>query len=155
MTPTELKEQIQDLLDKRFIHLGVFPWGALVLFVKKNDGSMMMCIHYRQLNMVTVYNRYPIPYIDDFFYQFQGAQCFLRIDLQSMYHQLRIKNNDIPKIVFRTCFRHYKFLVQSFRLLNALMTFIDMMNRVFSLFIDRPLMTSWCIRRVKRSMRSI
>jgi hypothetical protein len=82
----ELKEQIQDLLDKGFIRPSVSPWGAPVLFVKKKDGSMRMCIDYRQLNKVTVKNRYPLPRIDDLFDQLQGAQCFSKIDLRSGYH---------------------------------------------------------------------
>jgi hypothetical protein len=133
----ELKEQIQDLLDKGFIRPSVSPWGAPVLFVKKKDGSMRMCIDYRQLNKVTVKNRYPLPRIDDLFDQLQGAQCFSKIDLRSGYHQLRIRNEDIPKTAFRTRYGHYEFLVLSFGLTNAPAAFMDMMNRVFRPFIDK------------------
>ena len=94
------------MLDKGFIRPSVSPWEAPVLFVKKKDGSMRMCIDYRQLNRVTVKNRYPLPRIDDLFYQLQGAQCFSKIDLRSGYHQLRIRNEDIPKTTFRTRYGH-------------------------------------------------
>ena len=93
MAPAELKElkdQLEDLLDKGFIRPSVSPWGAPVLFVKKKDGSLRLCIDYRQLNKVTVKNKYPLPRIDDLFDQLQGAQCFSKIDLRSRYHQLRI-----------------------------------------------------------------
>ena len=107
----ELKTQLQDLVDKGFIHPSVSPWGAPVLFVKKKDGTMRLCIDYRQLNKVTIKNRYPLPRIDDLFDQLQGASVFSKIDLRSGYHQLKIKEMDIPKTAFRTRYGHYKFLV--------------------------------------------
>jgi len=82
----ELKEQLEDLLKKGFIRPSVSPWGAPVLFVKKKDGTMRMCIDYRQLNKVTVKNKYPLPRIDDLFDQLQGASVFSKIDLRSGYH---------------------------------------------------------------------
>ncbi|TYJ96450.1 retrotransposon protein, putative, Ty3-gypsy sub-class [Cucumis melo var. makuwa] len=103
MAPAELKElkvQLQELLDKGFIRPSVSPWGAPVLFVKKKDGSMRLCIDYRELNKVTVKNKYPLPRIDDLFDQLQGATVFFKIDLRSGYHQLRIKDSDVPKTVF-------------------------------------------------------
>ncbi|KAL0551810.1 hypothetical protein IC582_010899 [Cucumis melo] len=105
MAPAELKElkiQLQELLDKGFIRPSVSPWGAPVLFVKKKDGSMRLCIDYRELNKVTVKNRYPLPRIDDLFDQLQGATMFSKIDLRSGYHQLRIKDEDVPKTAFRS-----------------------------------------------------
>ena len=93
----ELKEQLQDLLEKGFIRPSVLPWGAPVLFVKKKDGSMRMCIDYRKLNKVTIKNKYPLPRIDDLFDQLQGAKVFSKIDLRSGYHQLRIRASDVPK----------------------------------------------------------
>lgn len=132
----ELKEQLQDLLDKGFIKPSVSPWGAPMLFLKKKDGSMRMCIDYRQLNKVTIKNKYPLPRIDDLFDQLQGAQVFSNIDLRSRYHQLRIRAFDFPKIAFRTQYGHYEFLVMSFGLTNAPTTFMDLMNRVFKPYLD-------------------
>jgi hypothetical protein len=97
----ELKRQQKELLDKGFISPSVSPWGAPVLFVKK-DGTMRLCIDYRQLNRVTMKNKYPLPRIDDLFDQLQGAKVFSKIDLRSRYHQLKIKGDDIPKTAFRT-----------------------------------------------------
>ncbi|KAL0539581.1 hypothetical protein IC582_023797 [Cucumis melo] len=139
MAPAELKElkvQLQELLDKGFIRPSVSPWGAPVLFVKKKDGSMRLCIDYRELNKVTVKNRYPLPRIDDLFDQLQGATVFSKIDLRSGYHQLRIKDEDVPKTAFRSRYGHYEFIVMSFCLTNAPAVFMDLMNRVFREFLD-------------------
>ena len=94
MTPIELKElktQLQELLDKKFIRPSVSPWGTLVLFMKKKDGTMRLCIDYRQLNRVTMKNKYPLPRIDDLFDQLQGAQVFSKIDLKSGYINLKFQ----------------------------------------------------------------
>ncbi|KAL0556993.1 hypothetical protein IC582_005511 [Cucumis melo] len=139
MALTELKElkvQLQELLDKGFIRPSVSPWGAPVLFVKKKDGSMRLCIDYRELNKVPVKNRYPLPRIDDLFDQLQGATVFSKIDLRSGYHQLRIKDGDVPKTTFRSRYGHYEFIVMSFGLTNAPAVFMDLMNRVFREFLD-------------------
>ncbi|KAL0534336.1 hypothetical protein IC582_028626 [Cucumis melo] len=139
MAPVELKElkvQLQELLDKGFIRPSVSPWGAPVLFVKKKDGSMRLCIDYRELNKVTVKNRYPLPRIDDLFDQLQGAIVFSKIDLRSGYHQLRIKDGDVPKTAFRSRYGHYEFVVMSFGLTNAPAVFMDLMNKVFREFLD-------------------
>ncbi|KAA0067821.1 reverse transcriptase [Cucumis melo var. makuwa] len=138
MAPVELKElkvQLQELLDKGFIRPSVSPWGAPVLFVKKKDGSMRLCIDYRELNKVTVKNRYPLPRIDDLFDQLQGATVFSKIDLRSGYHQLRIKDGDVLKTAFRSRYGHYEFIVMSFGLTNALAVFMNLMNRVFREFL--------------------
>ncbi|KAL0533475.1 hypothetical protein IC582_030315 [Cucumis melo] len=132
----ELKVQLQELLDKGFIRPNVSPWEAPVLFVKKKDGSMRLCIDYRELNKVTVKNHYPLPRIDDLFDQLQGATVFSKIDLRSGYHQLRIRDSDIPKIVFHFRYGHYEFIVMSFGLTNAPAIFLDLMNRVFKDFLD-------------------
>ena len=105
MAPLELKElkfQLQELLEKVFIRPSVSPWGARVLFVKKKDGTLRLCIDYRQLNKLTIKNKYPLTRIDDFFDQLKGASIFLKIDLRSGYHQLRIKDVDVHKTTFRT-----------------------------------------------------
>ncbi|GJX37581.1 putative reverse transcriptase domain-containing protein [Tanacetum coccineum] len=98
----ELSEQLQELSDKGFIRPSSSPWGAPVLFVKKKDGSFRMCIDYRELNKLTVKNRYPLPRIDDLFDQLQGSSVYSKIDLRSGYHQLRVREQDIPKTAFRT-----------------------------------------------------
>ncbi|KAL4014305.1 hypothetical protein IC575_026505 [Cucumis melo] len=140
MAPAELKElkvQLQELLDKGFIRPSVSPWGAPILFVKKKDGSMCLCIDYRELNNVTVKNHYPLPRIKDLFDQLQGATVFSKIDLRSGYHQLRIRDSDIPKTAFRCRYGHYEFIMMSFDLTNAPAVFMDLMNKVFKDFLDR------------------
>ncbi|GJV00527.1 putative reverse transcriptase domain-containing protein [Tanacetum coccineum] len=98
----ELSDQLQELADRGFIRPSTSPWGAPVLFVKKKDRSFRMCIDYRELNKLTVKNRYPLPRIDDLFDQLQGSSTYSKIDLRSGYHQLRVRDEDIPKTAFRT-----------------------------------------------------
>ena len=139
LAPTELKElktQLQELLDKGFIRPSVSPWGAPVLFVKKKDGTLRMCVNYRQINKVTVKNKYPLPRIEDLFYQLKGVGVISKIDLRSGYYQLRVKEVYVPKIAFRTRYGHYEFLVMPFGLTNAPTTFMDFMNRVFHPYLD-------------------
>jgi hypothetical protein len=133
----ELKERLQELLDKGFIRPSTSPWGAPVLFVKKKDGSMRMCIDYRELNKVTIKNRYHLPWIDDLLDQLQGARVFSKVDLRLGYHQVWVKEEDIPKIAFRTRYGHYEFLVMSFGLTNMPAVFMDTMNRVFHDYLDQ------------------
>ncbi|GKC25684.1 putative reverse transcriptase domain-containing protein [Tanacetum coccineum] len=112
LAPSEMQElsnQLQELADRGFIRPSTSPWGALVLFVKKKDGSFRMCIDYRELNKLTVKNRYPLPRIDDLFDQLQGLSVYSKIDLRSGYHQLRVRDEDIPKTAFRTRYGHYEF----------------------------------------------
>ncbi|GJV92812.1 putative reverse transcriptase domain-containing protein [Tanacetum coccineum] len=125
----ELSAQLQELSNKVFIRPSSSPWGALVLFVKKKDGSFRMCIDYRDLNKLNVKNRYPLLRIDDLFDQLQGSSVYLKIDLRSGYHQLRVRDEDIPKTAFRTRYGHYEFQVMPFWLSNAPAVFIDLMNR--------------------------
>ncbi|KAD6796253.1 hypothetical protein E3N88_07149 [Mikania micrantha] len=133
----ELSNQLQELLDKGFIRPSYSPWGAPVLFVKKKDESFRMCIDYRELNKLTIKNRYPLPRIDDLFDQLQGAQYFSKIDLRSGYHQLRVQDEDIPKTAFRTRYGHYEFMVMPFGLTNAPAVFMDLMNRVCKPYLDQ------------------
>ncbi|GJR74881.1 putative reverse transcriptase domain-containing protein [Tanacetum coccineum] len=112
LAPSEMRElsvQLQELLEKGFIRPSSSPWGAPVLFVKKKDGSFRMCIDYRELNKLTIKNRYPLPRIDDLFDQLQGSSVYSKIDLRSGYHQLRIKEEDIPITAFRTRYGHFEF----------------------------------------------
>ena len=139
MAPAELKElktQLQELVDGGFIRPSISPWGAPVLYVKKKDGTWRLCIDYRQLNRVTIPKKYPLPWIDDLFDQLQGVKVFSKIDLRSGYHQLRIRESNIPKTAFRTRYRHYEFLVMSFGLVNAQEAFMDLINRVFRPYLD-------------------
>ena len=93
---------MKELIDKKYIRPSVSPWGAPVIFVKKKDGTMRLCIDYRQLNKMTIKNRYPLPRIDDLFDQLSGNMVFSKIDLRSGYHQVKIKDEDIFKTAFRT-----------------------------------------------------
>ncbi|CAA0832795.1 Uncharacterized mitochondrial protein AtMg00860, partial [Striga hermonthica] len=133
----ELKTQIQELLRLGFIRPSVSPWGAPVLFVKKKDGSMRMCIDYRDLNRLTIKNKYPLPRIDDLFDQLRAACVFSKIDLRSGYHQLKIKESDIAKTAFRTRYGHYEFVIMPFGLNNAPAIFMDLMNRIFHPYLDQ------------------
>ena len=132
----ELKKQLQELVEKKYIRPSVSPWGAPVLFMKNKDGTLRLCIDYRQLNKVTVKNKYPLPQIDDLFYQMRGAKVFSKIDLRSGYHQVRIKEEDIHKTTFRIRYGHYEFVVVPFGLKNAPITFMCLMNSVFSKYLD-------------------
>ncbi|GKD21226.1 putative reverse transcriptase domain-containing protein [Tanacetum coccineum] len=140
LAPSEMQElsnQLQELSDRGFIRPSTSPWGAPVLFVKKKDGSFRMCIDYWELNKLTVKNHYPLPRIDDLFDQLQGSSVYSKIDLRSGYHQLRVRDEDIPKTAFRTRYRHYEFQVMPFGLTNAPAVFMDLMNRVCKPYLDK------------------
>ncbi|GJU28690.1 putative nucleotidyltransferase, ribonuclease H [Tanacetum coccineum] len=140
LAPSEMQElsnQLQELTDRGFIRPSTSPWGAPVLFVKKKDGSFRMCIDYRELNKLTIKNRYPLPRIDDLFDQLQGSSVYSKIDLRSGYHQLRVREKDIPKTAFRTRYRHYEFQVKPFGLTNAPAVFMDLMNCVCKPYLDK------------------
>ncbi|GJV78510.1 putative reverse transcriptase domain-containing protein [Tanacetum coccineum] len=133
----ELSNQLKELQEKGFIRPSHSPWGAHVLFVKKKDGAMRMCIDYRELNKLTINNRYPLPRINDLFDKLQGAYCFSKIDLRSGYHQLRVQEEDIPKTAFRTRYGHFEFTVMPFGMTNAPAIFMDLMNRVCKSYLDK------------------
>ncbi|GJR90816.1 putative reverse transcriptase domain-containing protein [Tanacetum coccineum] len=140
LAPSEMKElaeQLQELTDKGFIRPSSSPWGAPVLFVKKKDGSFRMCIDYRELNKLTAKNHYPLPRIDDLFDQLQGSSIYSKIDLRSGYHQLRVREEDIPKTAFRTRYDHYEFQVMPFGLTNAPAVFMDLINRMCKPYLDK------------------
>ena len=133
----ELKKQLEDLLEKKFVRPSVSPWGAPVLLVKKKEGSMRLCIDYRQLNKVTIKNKYPLPRIDDLMDQLVGACVFSKIDLRSGYHQIRVKDDDIQKTAFRTRYGHYEYVVMPFGVTNAPGVFMEYMNRIFRPYLDK------------------
>ena len=133
----EIKKQIKELLDKGYICPSLSPWGSPVLLVEKKDGSLRMVVDYRGLNEVTIKNKYPLPMINDLFYRLQGAKVFSKIDLRSGYHQLKIREQDIPKTAFTTRYGLYEYTVMSFGLTNAPAYFMNMMNKVFMEFLDK------------------
>nr|GFB12833.1 putative reverse transcriptase domain-containing protein [Tanacetum cinerariifolium] len=140
LAPAEMQElstQLQELFDRGFIRPSFSPYGASVLFVKKKDGSFRMCINYHELNKLIVKNRYPLLRIDDLFDQLQGSRVYSKIDQRSGYHQLRVCEEDIPKITFRNRYGHYEFQVMPFGLTNAPAVFIDLMKRVCKPYLDR------------------
>ena len=114
-------------MDKGFIRPSTSPWSAPVLFAKKKDKTLRLCIDYRQLNRVMIKNRDPLPRIDDLFDQLKGARVYSKIDLHTSYHQLRVREADIPKTTFRTQYGDFEFIVMSFGLMNAPATFMDLM----------------------------
>jgi hypothetical protein len=133
----ELKIHLKDLLDKGFIHSSSSPWGCPALFVSKKDKSLHLCVDYRPLNAVTIKNKYPLPRIDILFDQIVGAQVFSKIDLHSGYHQIKIRDEDIPKMTFSTRYELYEYLVISFGLTNAPAHFMYLMNSVFMPELDK------------------
>jgi hypothetical protein len=133
----ELKKQLQDLLDKGFIHPSTSPWACPALSVKKKDESLRLCVDYRPLNAVTIKNQYPLPCIDVLFDQLVGAKVFSKIDLRSGYYQIKIRASDILKTAFSTRYRLYEYLVMSFGLTNAPAYFMYLMNSLFMLELDK------------------
>nr|GEV38365.1 hypothetical protein [Tanacetum cinerariifolium] len=140
LAPMELQElstQLQQLSYKGFIRPSSSPRGASILFVIKKDGFFWMCIDYRELNKLTLKNRYPLPRIDDLFDQFQGSKVYSKIDLRSGYHQLRVREEDVPNTTFRTRYSHYEFQVMSFGVTNAPAIFMNLMNQVYKPCLDK------------------
>ena len=139
MAPVELQElrvQLQELLEKGFIKPSTSPWGTPVLFAKKKDKTLRLCIDYRKLNRVTIKNQYPLQRIDDLFDQLRGARVYSKIDFRTGYHQLRVRETDIPKTAFRTRYGHFEFTMMPFGLTNAPAAFLDLMHRVFQPYLD-------------------
>jgi hypothetical protein len=140
MSPVELKElkiQLQDLLDKGYIHPSMSPWGCSALFVEKKDKELRLCVDYRPLNAVTIRNKYPLPRIDILFDQLAGAQVFSKIDLRSGYHQIKIRAKNVPKTAFTTRYDLFEYLVMSFGLTNVSAHFMYLMNSVFMSELDK------------------
>jgi hypothetical protein len=133
----DLKIQLQDLLDKCFIYPSLSPWGCPALFVPKKDKELHLCVDYRPLNAVAIRNKYPLPCIDILFDQLAGAQVFSKINLCSGYHQIRMRDEDIPKIAISTRYELYEYLVKSFGLTNASAHFMYLMNFVFMMELDK------------------
>ena len=133
----ELKKQIEDLMEKQFIRPSTSPWGAPVLLVKKKDGSSRLCVDYRQLNKMTIKNKYPLPRIDDLMDQLHGSSVFSKIDLRSGYHQILVKADDVQKAAFRSRYGHYEYVVMPFGVTNAPAVFMDYMNKIFRPFLDK------------------
>ena len=124
-------------MDRGFIRPSTSPWGAPMLFSKKKDKTLRLCISYRRLNKVTIKKRYPLLRIDDLFDQFKGARVYSKINLCTSYNQLRVREVDIPITAFRTRYGHVEFIVISFGLTNAPATFMDLMHRVFQPYLDQ------------------
>ncbi|GKA24746.1 putative reverse transcriptase domain-containing protein [Tanacetum coccineum] len=140
LAPSEIRElsvQLQELLEKGFIRPSSATWGAPMLFVKKKDGYFRICIDYRELNKLTVKNRYPLPRINDLFDQLLGSSVYSKIDRRSGYHQLRIKEENIPITAFRTRYGHFEFQVMPFGLINAPAVFTDLMNLECKPYLDK------------------
>jgi hypothetical protein len=133
----ELMKQIAELQSKEFIRSSSSPWGALVLFVEKKDGTQRMCVDYRSFNEVTIKNKYPLPWIEDLFDQVKGASVFSKIDMRSGYHQLKICESSIPKTAFYTRYELYEYMMMSFGLTNAPAYFMYLMNKVFMEYLDK------------------
>ncbi|KAE8657632.1 hypothetical protein F3Y22_tig00116984pilonHSYRG00043 [Hibiscus syriacus] len=133
----EMRRQLKDLLDAGYIRPSKSPYGAPVLFKKKHDGSLRMCIDYRALNKLTVKNKYPILLIADLFDQLGDARWFTKLDLRSGYYQVRIAEEDEPKTACMTRYGSYEYLVMPFGLTNAPATFCTLMNKVLQPFLDR------------------
>jgi hypothetical protein len=133
----ELKDHIQELEGKWYIHPSSSPWGPLSFFVPKRDITQRLCFDYRALNEVTIKNKYPLPQIDNLFDQLYGACIFSRIDLRSSYHQLKIRESDIPKMVFITQYGLYEYIVMSFGLTNPPAYFMYLMKKVFMEYLDK------------------
>jgi hypothetical protein len=133
----ELKEQLDELESKGFIQEIISPWGSPVIFVDKRDGGRRMCGYFRNLNNVTIKNKYRLPRIQDLFDQVHGAGVFSQIDLRFCYHQIKIKPEDVPNTAFVSRYGHHEYLVIPFGLTNAPAIFMNLMNTIFMPYLDK------------------
>jgi hypothetical protein len=134
----ELQEHLKGLLEQGFIRASHSPYGAPVVFAKKaNDTKRRFCVDYRDLNTITIKDKYPIPRIDELLDRLQGAKCFTKLDLRSGYHQMRVAPADVEKTAFNTRYGQYEFMVLPFGLTGAPSTFMHLMNHVLDAFIDK------------------
>jgi hypothetical protein len=133
----ELKAQLDELEEKRFIRESISPWGTPIIFLDKRDGGRRMYGDYKNLNNVTIKNEYPLPRIHDLFDQVKGAGVFSKIDLRLGYHQIKIKEEDIPKTGFVSRYGHHEYLVVPFGLTNAPTIFMNLMNKIFMPYLDK------------------
>jgi hypothetical protein len=133
----ELKKQLANMLSKGLIYPSASPWGSPVLFVDKRDSTIRLCVDYCKLNEVTIKNKYPLPKIEDLFDQLNGAKVFSKIDLRTGYHQLKVRESDIPKTAFTTRYGLFEYTIMSFSLTNAPAYFMNLMNKVFMKFLDK------------------
>jgi hypothetical protein len=133
----ELKKQLADMLSKGLICPSASPWGSRIQFVDKRDGTIRLCVDYRKLNEVTIKKKYPLPKIEDLFDQLNGAKVFSKIDLHTGYHQLKVREFDIPKTAFTTRYGLFEYTVMSFGLTNAPAYFMNLMNKVFMKFLNK------------------
>jgi len=133
----EVRKQVMELIEKGFVRPSSSPFGAPVLFVKKKDNTLRMCVDYRALNKITKKNGYPIPRVDDLIDRLKGAKVFSKIDLRSGYHQLRVREEDVEKTAFRTNDGHYEFTVMPFGLTNAPASFMYLMNNILKTLINK------------------
>jgi hypothetical protein len=132
----ELKEEIDKSLKNGFIRPSSSAWGAPSLFVKK-DGTNRLVQDYRPINQATIQNKYPLPRINDLYDQLAGSSVFSKLDLRLGYHQIRVREEDIPKTAFVTCYGSYEYSVMSFGLTNAPATFSRLMNYIFMDYLDK------------------
>jgi hypothetical protein len=128
---------MEEVLNKEYIHPSVSPWGELVLFVKKKDGTLRLCIDFKKLNKSIVNKKYPLPQIDDPFDQLRGENIFSKVELRSRYHQVRINEEDMNNTTFRTMYGHYEFVVVPFGMTKAQFFFMFLMIGIFINYLDK------------------